>query len=89
MKRLLLPLLLLSGSLRAQWNASALGGFAVATLSDPGIVSRLDNRFKSQGSPVFLIGNPQLGLQQGDLIRFRDKAVLIDAIAGQDHGTLA
>lgn len=79
MKRLLLPLLLLSGSLRAQWNASALGGFAVATLSDPGIVSRLDNRFKSQGSPVFLIGNPQLGLQQGDLIRFRDKAVLIDA----------
>lgn len=71
--------LLLAASVFAQWNAPKVGSFAVATIRDEAIVSRLRDRFKASGTPVFLMGNPAGGLQQGDMIRFQDKAVLIGA----------
>lgn len=66
------------------WNAPAaadggpVAGYGVATLSDPAMVARLAGRFKAHGQPVFLMGDPSTGLQQGDIIRFPDRAVLID-----------
>lgn len=57
---------------------SPVAGFGVATLADPAMVARLAGRFKAHGQPVFLLSAPSIGLQQGDLIRFPDRAVLID-----------
>lgn len=54
-------------------------GFGVATLPDAGMAARLAARFKARGAPVFLMGNPSSGLAQGDLLKFPDRAVLIDA----------
>lgn len=54
-------------------------GFGVATLPDAAMAARLAGRFKAHGAPVFLIGNPSSGLAQGDLVKFTDRAVLIDA----------
>jgi len=54
-------------------------GFGVATLPDAAMAARLAGRFKAHGAPVFLIGNPSSGLAQGDLVKFPDRAVLIDA----------
>jgi hypothetical protein len=51
----------------------------VATLRDETITRHLQERFKATGAPVFLMGNPGVGLQQGDMIRFVDKAILVDA----------
>jgi hypothetical protein len=79
MKGVSLAALVLAGSLHAQWSAPAQGGFGVATLPDGAVAARLASRFKATGSPVFLIGNPAQGLQPGDIVRFKDRAVLIDA----------
>ena len=79
MTRVLRLLAFLALAAAAQWNAPQIGTFAVATLRDEAVASRLRERFKAAGSPVFLIGNPGAGLQQGDLIRFPGKAVLVDA----------
>jgi len=76
---LLTGLLALAQAGFSQWNAASLGGFGVATLSDRSVGARLGARFRAAGDPVFLIGNLSLGLQQGDMIRFANKAVLIDA----------
>jgi hypothetical protein len=62
----------------AQWNASSLGSFGFATLPDNAAGERLATRFRAHGDPVFLIGNPSQGLQMGDIMRFSDRAVLID-----------
>lgn len=53
-------------------------GYGVATLPDQAMSGRLAARFKAHGQPVFLMGEPSMGLQQGDLIKFPDRAVLID-----------
>jgi len=79
MKHLMLALAFLAGSALAQWSAPQVGSFAVATLKEPVIEKKLRDRFKAEGSPVFLIGNPGAGLQQGDIVRFANKAVLVDA----------
>jgi len=79
MKGIACALALATGSVFAQWSAPQVGSFAVATLKDPGIEKKLRDRFKASGAPVFLIGNPGSGLQQGDIVRFSDKAVLVDA----------
>jgi len=63
----------------AEWNPSTIGMFSVATLSDQAVVSKLQARFHASGMPFFLLGNPSRGLQQGDILRFADKAFLVDA----------
>ncbi|HXP90450.1 MAG TPA: hypothetical protein VN931_05935 [Fibrobacteria bacterium] len=75
-----LPLLaLLAAGAGAEWSAAPLGAFAVATLADQAVVARLQARFHAGGTPVFLLGSPVSGLQQGDILRFSDKAFLVDA----------
>ncbi len=63
----------------AQNGREAVNYYALASLEDKGAGERLAARFKAQGEPVFLIHNPNVGVTQGDIMRFRDKAVLIDA----------
>ena len=53
-------------------------GYGVASLSDAAMSARLAARFKAHGQPVFLMGDPSVGLQQGDLLKFPDRAILID-----------
>lgn len=78
--RRILPFFLLAGALlRAEWSTSPLGAFAVATLADESVAARLRARFHASGTPVFLLGNPVSGVQQGDILRFPDKAFLVDA----------
>lgn len=79
MKRALALAAVLAAGAAAQWNATHVGSFAVATLKDEAIERRLRERFKATGAPVFLMGSPGSGLQQGDVVRFADKAVMIDA----------
>lgn len=38
----------------------------------------LNSKFKTSGDALFLISNLQRGISKGDIIRFRDKAILID-----------
>lgn len=65
-------------SLHRAGDAGPVVGYGVATLSDQAMSDRLAARFKAHGKPLFLLGDPRSGLQQGDLIRFPDRAVLID-----------
>jgi hypothetical protein len=76
-KIIVLSGLLLAGTLQAQWNASN-QGIALGTLGDAGIAKSLSSQLRAGGNPLFLVGDPSRGLQKGDIIRFRDKAVLID-----------
>lgn len=71
----------------AQWNAHSLGSFGVATLPDESVAQRLRTRFHAAGAPIFLLGNPTSGLQQGDILRFRDRAFLVDADVWQTLAT--
>jgi hypothetical protein len=84
-----------SGRLRWLWTAvlaAVLCGHAVArngseplnyyglvTLSDPQVGARLAARFKSRGQPVFLVHDINAGLSRNDIMRFQDRAVLVDA----------
>jgi hypothetical protein len=52
--------------------------YGVITVSDSQSVSKLKTRFQATGSPVFLVGNARIGLTQGDILKFADKAVLIN-----------
>lgn len=79
MKRALVLAAVLAAGAFGQWSAKHVGSFAVATLKDEAIERRLRERFKASGSPVFLMGAPGSGLQQGDIVRFADKAVMVDA----------
>jgi len=78
---LVLALLLCASSppFAAALETESVIGYGAAMLSDRAIEARLGVRFKARGRPVFLIANPSRGLAQGDLLRFSDKAVLIDA----------
>jgi hypothetical protein len=67
-------LYLLSSNLWAQEVET----YALQWLSDSRVSQALKQRFKAEGEPVFLISNPQRGISSGDLIRFRDKVILID-----------
>jgi hypothetical protein len=79
MGRALSLLALLAAGAGADWSTAPLGAFAVATLADQAVVARLQARFHAAGTPVFLLGSPVSGLQQGDILRFSDKAFLVDA----------
>lgn len=78
-RQAVLALLLAAASTFAQWSAPQVGSFAVAGLRDPAVERKLRERFKATGTPVFLMGAPGSGLQQGDILRFSDKVVLVDA----------
>ncbi|MEO6095709.1 MAG: hypothetical protein ABIW76_08520 [Fibrobacteria bacterium] len=65
--------------------------YSLTVLQDSSIGIKLQGRFKAKGQPVFLIHDPNLGLMQGDIMRFQDKAVLVDADVWQtlnDEGAL-
>ncbi len=56
-----------------------LNHFGLAALTDETIAGRITTRFKAHGKPIFMIQDLNVGLSQGDIMRFQDKAVLIDA----------
>lgn len=81
MKSLLLTLILVGVLF-----GSSLNYYAVGKLSSPAVATKIKERFKAQGEPLFLIHDSKRGVQIGDYLKFRDKVVLID---GQVWQTLA
>lgn len=57
------------------YSKSNIEVFALGTLVEG---SALNEKFNATGSPVFLIKNMTRGVSQGDIIRFKDRVVLID-----------
>ncbi|HKP97127.1 MAG TPA: putative Ig domain-containing protein [Fibrobacteria bacterium] len=83
--------ILLPGDAAAKNGAEPLNHYGLTSLQDTAIGAKLGGRFKARGQPVFLIHDPYLGLMQGDIMRFQDKAVLVDADVWQtlnDEGAL-
>jgi hypothetical protein len=81
----------ISTSAASHNGSEALNHYGLTLLQNDTIGTRLMGRFKAKGQPVFLIHDPNLGLTQGDIMRFHDKAVLIDADVWQtlqDEGAL-
>lgn len=74
MRALLLALGLASATLAAD-----LEYFGVQKINDGGVAAKLRLRFKANGEPLFLIRDAHGGISIGDMIRFADKAVLVDA----------
>ncbi len=75
----------------AKNGSEPLNHYGLTALQDTSIGVKLMGRFKAKGQPVFLIHDPNLGLMQGDIMRFQDKAVLVDADVWQtlnDEGAL-
>jgi hypothetical protein len=62
----------------ARNGGEPLNHYALLALEDEATAGRLATRFKARGQPVFLIHDPNKGLAQGDIMRFQDKAVLVD-----------
>ncbi len=75
---LLLATALACGAVHARNGGEALNHYGLVTLSDQAVGSRLAARFKARGQPVFLVHDLNTGLGQNDIMRFSDKAVLID-----------
>lgn len=76
----------------AKNGSEPLNHYGFTTLQDTATGARLMGRFKAKGQPVFLIHDPNLGLRPGDIMRFQDKAVLVDPDVWQtlnDEGALA
>ncbi len=76
----------------ARNGTEPLNHYGLTVLQDEAIGTKLMGRFKAKGQPVFLVHDPNLGLTQGDIMRFQDKAVLIDADVWQtlqDEGALS
>jgi len=74
---LLSLLLLLVSMVSAQ--SEVLNHYGVMTLAAPSVEQELLARFKGTGKPMFLVHDVRVGVSAGDIIRFADKAVLIDA----------
>jgi hypothetical protein len=75
----------------AKNGSEPLNHYSLTVLQDSNVALKLQGRFKAKGLPVFLIHDPNLGLAQGDVMRFQDKAVLVDADVWQtlnDEGAL-
>jgi hypothetical protein len=51
----------------------------IVCLQEEPLASQFAERLAAQGNPLFYIRDIEQGISQGDIIRFRDKAVLIDA----------
>jgi hypothetical protein len=71
-------LCLLVASAPARNGDEGLNYYGLLTLSDKAAGARLASRFKAKGQPVFLVHDLNAGLGQNDIMRFVDKAVLID-----------
>jgi hypothetical protein len=56
-----------------------LNHYSLIGLRDAAVGQKLAMRFKAKGQPVFLVHDLATGLSQGDIMRFQDKAALIDA----------
>jgi len=66
----------------ASWavaDEESLGHYAVMSISSPQTEKDLQGRFKGTGRPLFMVRDVRVGVSAGDLIRFEDKAVLVDA----------
>ncbi len=94
LRRAALAMALLAGILSpaaARNGSEPLNHYGLTVLQDEAIGAKLAGRFKAKGQPVFLVHDPNQGLQQGDIMRFQDKAVLVDADVWQtlqDEGAL-
>ena len=53
--------------------------YGLLTLKDKAIAKDLSSRFNGEGTPLFMVSDVQVGLSQGDIIRWNNKVVLIDA----------
>jgi hypothetical protein len=71
-----LILLAMAGSAPAA--EEPLNHYGVATIPDKQVEADFTARFNAQGRPVFLIGDLRRGVAIGDIVRFRNKVVLID-----------
>lgn len=69
---------LLAAHAPARNGDEGLNHYGLITLSDKAAGTRLAARFKAKGQPVFLVHDLNAGLGQNDIMRFSDKAVLID-----------
>lgn len=69
---------LVVGAAHARNGNEALNHYGLVMLSDNAVGARLAARFKARGQPVFLVHDVNAGLGQNDIMRFNDKAVLID-----------
>lgn len=77
--RLLVVLALLAGVAFARNGSEPLNHYGLVTLADTEIGNRLAARFKAKGQPVFLVHDVNAGLSRNDIMRFSDRAVLVDA----------
>ncbi len=75
----LLALVLGATASFARNGSEPLNHYGLVTLSDNAVGARLASRFKAKGQPVFLVHDVNAGLSQNDIMRFADKAVLVDA----------
>jgi hypothetical protein len=79
---LLLTAILVCGGMQpiaAQDAAEPLIHMGLACLQEEPLATQFAERLLARGKPVFYIGDLTKGISQGDMIRFKDKAVLIDA----------
>ena len=51
-------------------GSEPLNYYGLTVLQDQSIGNKLGGRFKAKGQPVFLVHDPNLGLSQGDIMRF-------------------
>jgi hypothetical protein len=63
----------------ARNGSEPLNHYGLITVTDTEVGSRLAARFKAKGQPVFLVHDVNAGLSQNDIMRFSDRAVLVDA----------
>lgn len=71
----------LGAALLTQGRALAeesLNHYGVASIPDKAVESAFSARFNAEGRPVFLIGDLRRGVAIGDIIRFKNKVILID-----------
>ncbi|HSQ43184.1 MAG TPA: hypothetical protein VLM37_12970, partial [Fibrobacteraceae bacterium] len=64
----------------------SLGHYAILK-ADQQTAEVLQNRFKARGEPLFMVRDPQVGVSPGDIIRFANKVVLVDAAVMQTLAT--
>lgn len=64
-----------------------LNHFGLARISDKTVQQQFASRFNAKGEPLFMVGNLRNGVSIGDMIRFKDKVVLIDAEVWQTMKT--
>jgi hypothetical protein len=60
-----------------------LNHYGLISLNDAGVSADLAGRFMATGTPVFMVHDLRIGVAQGDLIRFKDKVIYIDAAVWQ------